>query len=752
MNITNFKKNILKTAIGIALASTFASGTLLAEDAGIKEASKSKAKGGAAMMEVIEVTSRKKNNAEPVQQTPLAIAVYGEEQLDAMNVSDLSDLSYTSPGAQFEEVGTFPGVQNFSFRGQGINSSIPSVDPTVGTFIDGMFLGVTYGVVLDMFEIESVEVLRGPQGLLFGRNVTGGAVSMRTKRPDGEFSGKVKVQATDHDAYTYAGTVEGTLIEDKLYGKVVAYHNNDHGYFKNVGTGNLDDIPYLVADNKTVGAIDTSFVRGTLVFEASDDLELILIAESGSIKGDGGVWHDLSTVLDPGTGEYKSNPTNEFTTASDAGSLTDGTWSHAIFETNYQIDENSSITNILAYREVDFASAIDLDGTMTPLLQVAGLTLQNQISNELRYATTLMDGKLDLTVGHYYFQQDIEYYEDRIVVLGGINKFVVGGIMDHTSYGVFVSTDYHISDKLSVSAGARYTFEDKKASVIDSTLGDEGRCEDLGTYICEGQWLDLERDWTSVTPKLGVDYKVNDDTMVYAFWTKGFRSGGVNFRNTKPDRYPAGPTEAEGQDTYEFGVKSDLLDGTLRFNAAYFFTDISDKQSEVNVYDPEVIVLQATLNAGDVDIQGIEMDFVALVTESLTVMGSFAWLDSEYTYKNPDYPNDFGDDLPRLAPISYTLAANYVQDLANDSYLVYQLGYSYRDKNAYADNNVSYFPESKQVTAKIEWNNSDDNLKVALYGKNLLDEARYGNITSGKYGPMQKGRVIGLEVSYLFEE
>jgi len=475
-----------------------------------------------------------------------------------------------------------------------------------------------------------------------------------------------------------------------------------------------------------------------------------LITESGSIKGDGGVWQNLTTVIDPVAGEYLSNPTNEFTTASDGGSFTDGTWSHAIFEVNYQLDENSSIINILAYREVDFASAIDLDGTMTPILQVGGLTLQDQISNELRYATTLIDGKLDLTVGHYYFQQDIEYYEDRIV--GGSNKFVLGGIMDHTSYGAFVSTDYHISDKLSISAGARYTIEDKKASIIDST---DGKCTDLGTYICDGQWIDLERDWTSVTPKLGVDYKVNDDTMVYAFWTKGFRSGGVNFRNGKPEDFSPGPTEAESQDTYEFGVKSDLLDGTLRLNAAYFFADITDKQSEINLYDPEIIVLQATLNAGDVDIQGIELDFVALVTESLTVMGSFSWLDSKYTHLN-DTGAVFGDDLPRLAPISYTLAANYVQDLANDSYLVYQLGYSYRDKNAYADNNASYFPESKQVTAKIEWNNSDDNLKVALYGKNLLDEARYGNITGShpahKWGPMQKGRVIGLEVSYLFEE
>lgn len=741
MKFNGFKINMLTAAIGLSLSTTFFSAPLLAEETEDKK----KAKGGAAMFEIIEVTARKKYKAEVVQETPLSVTVYGSDQLEAMNVSDLTDLSYTAPGAQFEEVGTFPGVQNFSFRGQGITSSIPSVDPTVGTFIDGMFLGVTYGVVMDMFDMESIEVLRGPQGLLFGRNVTGGAVSLRTKRPDGEFGGTVKVQATDHDEYTYAGTLEGSLIEDKLYGKVVAYHNNDNGYFTNVGTGHIDGVDYLTPDNKTVGAIDTTFVRGTLVFEATEDLELTLIAESGSMKGDGAAWSNLSGILDAGNGEYLPEQEGKFILEPDAGSFTDGEWNHAIFETNYQIDEYSSITNVFAYRDIDFDGAADIDGSMSPIFEVGARTIQDQISNELRYATTLMDGKLDLTIGHYYFQQNIEYLEDRYIAAGAL-KFVLGGRMDHTSYGAFFSTDYHLSDKLSISAGARYTVEDKKAEIIDST---DGRCTDVGTYICEGKWIDLEREWTNVTPKIGVDYKLNDDAMVYAFWTKGFRSGGVNFRNSKPELYSPGPTEAEGQDTYEFGVKSDLLDGTLRLNGAYFFTDIKNKQSEINTSDPDVISLQATLNAGDVEIQGIEVDFMALLSDSFTLMGSYSWLDSEYTKRNYGI-EVFGDDLPRLAPVSYSLAANYTLELEANGFVVAQLGYSYRDKSAYTDDNTSYFPETEQVTAKIEWNNSDDNLRIALYGKNLLDEARFGNITSNAWGPMQKGRVIGAEISYSF--
>src|SRR5210317_1449674 len=125
-----------------------------------------------ALLEEIVTTARKKSDAEKAQEVPVALTAFGAAQLDALFVKKLNDLSYRMPNVQLEAVGTFPGVQNFSIRGQGINSSIPSVDPTVGVFVDGVFVGTTYGVVLDTFDLESVEVLRGPQGLLFGRNVT----------------------------------------------------------------------------------------------------------------------------------------------------------------------------------------------------------------------------------------------------------------------------------------------------------------------------------------------------------------------------------------------------------------------------------------------------------------------------------------------------------------------------------------------------------------------------------------------------
>ena len=217
-----------------------------------------------ALLEEIVTTARKRSAAEAVQDVPVAVSAFGSAQLDALFVKKLEDLSYIMPNVQLESVGTFPGVQNFSIRGQGINSSIPSVDPTVGVFVDGVYMGSTYGVVIDTFDLESVEVLRGPQGLLFGRNVTGGAVVLRNARPNGEYGLRFRVGVTDEEQFNIAAAIEGSLIEDKLAAKLVVYYDDDPGYFKNLNPSAANPAPHpfqpfyiTPADGSNVGALRT---------------------------------------------------------------------------------------------------------------------------------------------------------------------------------------------------------------------------------------------------------------------------------------------------------------------------------------------------------------------------------------------------------------------------------------------------------------------------------------------------------------
>lgn len=273
----------------------------------------------AVLIEEIEVYGTKKNRTEQLQDVPLAVSAFSESALDARQLITIEDLSFASPNVTLDQIGTTPGVQNFSIRGLGINSSIPSVDPTVGLFMDGVYLGITAGVVVDTFDLESVEILRGPQGLLFGRNVTGGAVLLRSKRPTGEFGAKAKLSYETGPQYTASASVEGPLADDKLAGKLSFYYKDDDGYFDN-----------LVTPDRDVGAQETLMIRPTLVFTPNDSLDFTVIYEHGDLEGDGAV---PQRALSSNPSDISGN----IDTAFDEIGFVDIKWDQLTFETNWDV-------------------------------------------------------------------------------------------------------------------------------------------------------------------------------------------------------------------------------------------------------------------------------------------------------------------------------------------------------------------------------------------------------------------------------
>ena len=714
-----------------------------------------------ALLEEIVTTARKKSSAEAVQDVPVAITAFGATQLDALFVKKLEDLSYTMPNVQLESVGTFPGVQNFSIRGQGINSSIPSVDPTVGVFVDGIFMGTTYGVVIDTFDLESVEVLRGPQGLLFGRNVTGGAVVLRNARPDGESAVRVRVGSTDASQFNVAGSIEGSLIEDKLAAKLVAYYDDDPGYYKSTNSQAAANpihplIPLIApaphflqpfyanpADNGDVGALETKMFRPTFVFTPNDTSDVTLIVEHGKTSGDGGTWTSVTA--------QRAGVLPDFTTYSDETGYTNIEWTQGTLEVNVGEVGNGVLTNIMGTRRVKANSAADIDGTDLPIFAAPGNTDQKQFSNEFRWAGSFTDN-WETTIGLYYFKQDIGYREARYIWLPpglgppplGINiQRALGGDMEAKNFGVFWNNDFHMSDSLTVTAGLRYTDESKSGAVIT------GSCSDNTTFNCA--FTPLAGDWDNITPKLGVQWRMSDETQLYAFYTKGFRSGGINFRNAKPNVIPPGPTLEEENNTYEIGMKADMMDGRMRLNIAAFHNTIDDMQRELNLGDPDVIVLQGTINAGDVTIRGVEVDFVGLITDNFSVNASYGWQDGEYDSVNPAFAAFLGPELSRLAPTNYSVGLSWDIPAGNNLFN-FMVNHSFRESHPYDDANLQYFDDQRRTNASLNWFSADDTWNVSLYGKNLEDEANWGNLTSiaGLWvaGPMKKGRELGLEINY----
>ena len=699
-----------------------------------------------AFLEEIVTTARKRSAAERVQDVPVAVSAFGADQIEALFVTKLDDMSYLMPNVQLEDVGTFPGVQNFSIRGQGINSSIPSVDPTVGVFVDGVYIGTTFGVVIDTFDLESVEVLRGPQGLLFGRNVTGGAVLLRTKRPDGEFGARVRVGGTNEEQYNVSASVEGSLIENRLAAKLVAYYDDDNGYFENTNQESVPPAPvpgafyFNPATGRNVGQRETTLIRPTFVLDAGRS-EWTLIAELGDSEGDGAAWANVTA--------QRAGAQPNFTTTLDEMGYMDLEWTQLTLETNVLEVGSGTLTNILGYRDTVADSGVDIDGTNLPIFAASGLTDAEQISNELRWSGTLSEN-IDATFGLYYFDQDIKYREGRIIQ-GGAVQLGLGGDMSASNFGAFASFDYAFGNDWVANVGVRYTDESKDADII--TAG----CLDIVTFDCTT--LALSGSWDNVTPKLGLEKTVNDDLRVYGFWSKGFRSGGFNFRNARPDVIPPGPTEEEENNTFEIGLKSEFADGRMRLNVAAFHNEISDIQRELNLPDPIVVVLQGTINAGDVTIQGIEADFVGLLTDNFSVTLSAGWQDGEYDSVNPLVGQIEGDlglpvlgpDLPRLAPFNYSVGFSWDIPLGGSGLINVAANHGYRDENAYNDANTEIFDEQRRTNASINYYSPSEFWQVSLYGKNLSDEPNWGNLTSiaGLFtaGPMQRGRLYGLEVN-----
>ena len=719
-----------------------------------------------ALLEEIVTTARKRSEAEEAQDVPIAVTAFGADQIDALFVQKLDDLSYLMPNVQLEAVGTFPGVQNFSIRGQGINSSIPSVDPTVGVFVDGIYMGTTYGVVVDTFDLESVEVLRGPQGLLFGRNVTGGAVLLRNARPDGEFGLKVRVGADDEERTNLAAAIEGG--SDTFAAKLVVYRDDDSGYFINNNQAITPDPatatfpaphplqPFYInpATRSQVGEMETTIVRPSFVFTPSDSVDVTLIWETGQSEGDGAVWTNVTA--------QRAGAQPDFSTTADEIGFTDMEWNNGVLEIN--IDAwNGTITNLLGYRKVEADSAADIDGTALPIFAAPGFTDQDQISNELRWSGQFTD-RWAATVGLYYFDMDVNYREARYIWLPpplgppplGINLTrALGGDMQADNFGLFWNNDFYLNDTWTFNLGLRYTDESKTAQIIT------GVCPDVTTFNCT--FDNLTGSWQNVTPKVGIQAAVGDSAQFYAHYSQGIRSGGFNFRNANPAVIPPGPTEEEKTNMVEVGFKSDFADGRARFNVAAFYNEVSDMQRELNLPDPGVIVLQGTINAGDVEIQGLEVDFVWLPLDNFSVSASLGIQDSKYTSINPIVPAIeqalglpvLGPDLPRLAPSNYSLGFSWDLPMGDLGLVNLAASHSYREKHPYNDANTEIFDDQNRTNASINWYSPGESWQVSVYGKNLGDEANWGNLTSiaGLWtaGPMQKGRTIGAELTFRME-
>lgn len=712
----------------------------------------------------ILVTARKRARAEEIQDVPIAITAFDDARLEARGFDNIADISFSMPNVALDTIGSAPTSAGFSIRGLSTTSSVQSLEPAVGMFIDGAYLAVLTGIVTDTFDIGSIEILRGPQGTLFGRNVTGGAVLVNTKRPSRNFGVEGLARYTtgfDSPAgpdYTVGLAVTGPL-SDTLSARLAGYYRKDTGYGRNRAL----ELVNLPRKDKRLPDSDTWFIRPSILWEPTDDISLIVRYEH--FESDG------TTI--PNQNQANFDP-DQFDFAMNFHGFSKTKVDNVTAQLDVDIGPGT-ITNIANYRKMDDAFANDLDGTINTAFHLSQFTGSKQYSDELRYAGTL--GQLDFTVGAYAYHADLEQVEARLL---GTAVQSGGGTQETTSYALFSENELHITDKLSALFGARYTWEKKKAAITQisaaAKCGSAFPIDESRPCVVDARG---RKSWELFGFKLGSRYEFNKDIMVYATFTRGYRSGGFNIRQAVV--FDPIPFDEERLDAYEAGIKATYAGGRLRSNLAVFRNDVSDLQRTISVAVPvPPFTIQTTQNAAGARFQGFEFDQTVRVRENMVLTGYVGYIDGEYTELDADVngdgvinATDFALELPRVP--KWTYGAQIAYDLPiGDNVLSAVASVDHRTHTFFTDSNLGRMPSITMVGARLSYAMANG-IKVALFGQNLLNEVVHGSFTpigalfdnSGRFpvrtdptiGPnpagtlspiVQRPRTIGVELSVNF--
>ena len=587
-------------------------------------------------VEQIVVTARRRE--ESLQDVPVSVSAFSENRIDELQADDLSGLQYSVPNFYFDEGDASNAV--VYLRGIGQNDSLAFADAGVGIYVDDVFIARSQAAFLELFDVERVEVLRGPQGTLYGRNTIGGAVKFISREPTDETEVHLEAGIGDYNFRTLGARLSGPLVEGKLRGKAALSYIARDGYNDNLFTGDDD------------GDQDSLSARLGLYYDHSEALDFALTTDWRRERPDTARSPKLVTPasgfgnpLDI-TSLQSFTPTDDpFEVNTNGSTESDTDAMGTTLRATWRANDNWTWESITSYRTFDFDVKLDTDGTPLPMLDVFVEQEQSQFSQEVRFNYDA-GGALSLVGGVYYFDDDDETFsgvDNHSAALFGFPVTVFGlatssmAITDQqtTSTAAFIDGTYRFNDRWSASLGARYTVEEKESSrvfenFLDPTIfaarDDVPFLAGVGT---PGVSIANEADFDAFTPKLSLSYQANDDVLLYGSAARGFKSGGFDGRAGSQAQFE--PFEPEFVWSYEAGVKSTLADGRLVANAAYFYNDYTDLQVTSFAADPVtgVFVTQFT-NAAAATIQGLELELFAVPTDKLSLNASLGLMDAEY--------------------------------------------------------------------------------------------------------------------------
>ena len=693
----------------------------------------------AAEIEEVLVTARLKE--ETVQDVPISISVISSDTLEQASIVDVQDLSLLTPGlvssSAFGRINASPSIRGLVNAGLG-------EEQTVAFFVDGVYISGRTGLNASYFGLERVEVSKGPQSALYGRNAFVGAVNYVTRRPGAEFEGRVSATVGSNDLVRGLVELSGPLDGDRLMGRIGVYTSDNSGDFDNAVPGGID-----------VGSIETTAALVSLLFRPTGNSEFYANL-SYADEADGAPPHFLvpaNALPAPGSGfpryfegEFPTSGPGYFTNPEHRG--TERETLRFTLNADFDLNDTLTLQGLTGYNAQEGFYDFDADYTAAFFNRTFDEFDKSDFSQEIRLSNLVSESPLQWLIGASYYSFDDELLARSY--LPGFGQPLPDGTLNEStteSIGVYGSLTVPVSELITVTAELRYNDEEK-------TLERPG--------------FDLSADWQEFLPRLTVSYTPGDNVLLYGSVARGFKTGGFNtFANLFPEERVYEP---EANWTYELGLKGSLADGRLTYGTAVYFIEVEDQQV-IGLSAAGTSSNQFTTNAAESSSRGVELEANWFATNALSLTAGYAYTDAQFDeFVDPDLvplPIDAdvsGNRINRTSEHQFNLTALYEAELGSRLEWFARLDYAWQSSQFSVPVNLAETGDVANLNARVGIRG--DRFTASLWGRNVTDDdtpyvgARWFDAT-GTYTelpPFQRawlvtareGATFGLTVDYRF--
>jgi iron complex outermembrane receptor protein len=673
-------------------------------------------------LEEIIITAQKREQS--LQDVGIAISAFDGDMLEAMGVGNSNEIAAKTPNLNIVSPIGEGSVVSVFIRGIGLNDFALNNTGPVGFYIDDSSIGSSNGQLTTLFDISRVEVLKGPQGTLFGRNTTGGALNIISNKPTDEFEASAKLSLGNFGAQRFEGMVSGS-ISDTLNGRLAFVNSHSDGYIKNLSTGDK---------------VEKDNFSGRILLDYMPENNLsVLLNIHGSRNDSDSDLFGKTTDKDFYEGTYG---VRDYRINVDTFG--------ASLKAAYDINDIVTLTSITAYDDLD--KRHNVEGDMTPLQLVEAVSNvdTHTFSQELRLNGS--DDQLHWIAGLYYLSETINWqiegdYTDLPLIPGFLNlgDTLAKGQQRLETKAVFGQVEYEISEQWALTVGGRYTQLD-----IDFNYAVDAPNFAFIPVIPPIQsslrFNDNLRN-EEFSGKVALNYYPSEEVMYYGSITRGFKGGGFNGDTPSDLANYAADAEYDPEllTAYELGLKSTLLEGNLRLNAALFYYDYQDAQVFNSIADPNTDLPQNKIeNAESLELYGLDLDFVWRPLEALYIQGGVGYTHSEFRKYDMSVPTvsglssaDLSGETPQNSPgLSVNVLANYSWQLDSYGFVSVQLDGSYQGEVFYSSGTVatagdpSSYTRNKDVgqggyslwNARLSWQDISDQVEIGLWAKNITDK------------------------------